>query len=116
MAIINEGKPKVTPNGFFMEFEEKLYFAVNDSKPAYELLKKNPYFEVCVASKDNEWIILSGKAIFDLRDEVKAHAHEVDHHIDNLDKPGAPNLTAFYVAEGTCTFYSLTTTPRTITL
>jgi uncharacterized pyridoxamine 5'-phosphate oxidase family protein len=114
-ATIEDGKPKVRPFGFFMGFDDKLYFAVNDSKPAYDQLKLNPYFEVSVASPQNEWIILSGKAIFDCRDEVKAYAHSIDPHIDNLDKPGCPNLIPFYVEDCTCTFYSLTSDPHTLT-
>jgi uncharacterized pyridoxamine 5'-phosphate oxidase family protein len=113
-STIEDDKPKVRPFSFFMGFEDKLYFAVNDSKPAYEQLKKNPYFEVSVASEKNEWLILSGKAAFDLRAEVKAKAHEVDPHLDNLDKPGSPVLIPFYAEDCKAIFYSLTSDPREV--
>jgi uncharacterized pyridoxamine 5'-phosphate oxidase family protein len=115
LATVDGEKPRVRPFGFFMEFEGKLYFGTNETKPSFRQLKTNPNIEISTANANNEWIRLSGKAVFDYRPEVKAKAFEVAPHLQAMyGKPDSPVLALFYVENGEASFYSMTAAPRVI--
>ncbi|MDR1540428.1 MAG: pyridoxamine 5'-phosphate oxidase family protein [Clostridiales bacterium] len=117
LATVDGDKPKVRPFGFVMEFEDKLYFATNESKPSFQQLMVNPSIEISATNANNEWLRLSGEAVFDTRPEVKAKLFEVAPHLRGMyDKPDSPILAPFYVKNGEATFCSLTAAPRTINL
>ena len=117
LATVDEDKPRVRPFGFVMEFEGKLYFATNESKPSFRQLTANSSVEISATNANNEWLRLSGEAVFDARSEVKAKLFEVAPHLCGMyDKPDSPVLAPFYVKNGEATFCSLTAAPRTIKL
>jgi uncharacterized pyridoxamine 5'-phosphate oxidase family protein len=117
LATLDGDKPRVRPFGFVMEFEGKLYFATNESKPSFRQLTANPSVEISATNANNEWLRLSGKAVFDARPEVKAKLFEVAPHLRGMyDKSDSPILAPFYVKNGEATFCSLTAAPRTIKL
>jgi uncharacterized pyridoxamine 5'-phosphate oxidase family protein len=41
-ATIDGNKPKVRPLGFFMNYENKLYFGIGKHKQAYQQILANP--------------------------------------------------------------------------
>ncbi|MDR1541113.1 MAG: pyridoxamine 5'-phosphate oxidase family protein [Clostridiales bacterium] len=108
VATVHENKPKVRPFGFSMEFEEKLYLATNDGKPSYFQLQENPYIEISASIRKpegSEWVRISGKAVFDHRDEVKMKAFEAAPIFKEIyDLEGSPELKLFYISEGMATF------------
>ncbi|MDR1893390.1 MAG: pyridoxamine 5'-phosphate oxidase family protein [Spirochaetales bacterium] len=115
LATVEGNKPKVRPFGFVMEFEGKLYFSTNESKPSFRQLKANPHIEISAANANNEWLRLSGEAVFDTRPEVKAKLFEVAPHLGKLyDQPDSPVIAPFYVKNGEAEFCSLTAAPRTV--
>jgi uncharacterized pyridoxamine 5'-phosphate oxidase family protein len=117
LATVEGNKPKVRPFGFVMEFEGKLYFATNESKPSFRQLMANPCIEISAANANNEWLRLSGEAVFDARPEVKMKLFEVAPHLrDMYDKQDSPVLAPFYLKNGEATFCSLTAAPRTMKL
>ncbi len=117
VATVDGDKPKVRPFAFVMEFEGKLYFGTNDSKPSYKQLTANPHVEICATSPNNEWIRICGKAVFDLRAEVAKKAFEVAPYLNGMyGNPDSPTLELFYIAEGEVTFCSLSSAPKTIKL
>jgi uncharacterized pyridoxamine 5'-phosphate oxidase family protein len=117
LATVDGGKPRVRPFGFFMEFEGRLYFSTNESKPSFRQLTANPNFEISAANEKGEWLRLSGEAVFDSRPEVKAKAFEVMPRLRELyDKPDSPVMAPFYVKNGEAVFCSMTAAPRTVKL
>lgn len=117
LATVEGDKPKVRPFGFVMEFEGKLYFATNESKPSFQQLCVNPNIEISATNANNEWMRLSGEAVFDTRPEVKARLIEVAPHLRGMyDKPGSPVLAPFYLKNGEATFCSLAAAPRVVKL
>jgi uncharacterized pyridoxamine 5'-phosphate oxidase family protein len=117
LATVEGDKPKVRPFGFVMEFEGKLYFATNESKPSFRQLTANPNIEISATNANNEWLRLSGEAVFDIRTEVKARLFEVAPHLRGMyDKPDSPVLAPFYLKNGEATFCSLTAAPRVVKL
>lgn len=61
-ATVEDNKPKVRPFGFFMNFENKLYFGIGKHKKSYKQILNNPNVEVCTCSAKGEWIRISGEA------------------------------------------------------
>ncbi|GHU71176.1 NimC/NimA family protein [Clostridia bacterium] len=115
LATVDGDKPKVRPFGFVMELEGKLYFGTNESKPSFQQLKKNPNIEISATNANNEWLRLSGEAVFDTRPEVKAKVFEVAPHLRGMyDRPDSPVLAPFYVKNGEAIFSSMTAAPRTV--
>jgi uncharacterized pyridoxamine 5'-phosphate oxidase family protein len=117
LATVEGNKPKVRPFGFVMEFEGKLYFGTNETKPSFRQLTENPNIEISTANTNNEWLRLSGKAVFDYRPEVKARAFEVAPYLSDMyGSPDSPVLALFYVENVEAIFCSLTAAPRVIKL
>ena len=52
IATVDGDQPTVRPFAFFMEFEEKLYFATNKTSNVYQQLQTNPKFQVSVIEKN----------------------------------------------------------------
>ncbi len=72
MATVGrDGKAKCRPFMFCFEQDGRLWFCTNSKKDVYQDMQKNPYVEVSVASKDNAWIRLSGKVVFEDNRKVK---------------------------------------------
>jgi uncharacterized pyridoxamine 5'-phosphate oxidase family protein len=117
LATVEGDKPKVRPFGLVLEFEGKLYFSTNESKPSFQQLKANPNIEISATNQSNEWLRLSGEAVFDTRQEVKDKIFEAAPHLRGLyDKPGSPIIAPFYIKNGEATFSSLTAAPRVVKL
>jgi uncharacterized pyridoxamine 5'-phosphate oxidase family protein len=108
LATVEGNKPKVRPFGFAMEFEGKLYFATNESKPSYRQIVENPNVEISATNEKNEWVRIAAQAVFDSRPEVKAKVFEVAPHLKNLyGNPDSPVLATFYIEKGEAIFSSL---------
>lgn len=75
-ATVEGNLPKVRPFGFVMEYEGKLYFTMGDHKKVYKQLLANPNVEICTTNKDDAWIRIRGKAVFDTREEVAKKVFE----------------------------------------
>ena len=68
LATIDEdNQARVRPFGAVMKFEDKLYFATNNTKSVFKQLVANPKIEISTTSKNGEWIRLSGNAVVDTR-------------------------------------------------
>ncbi|WP_238861167.1 pyridoxamine 5'-phosphate oxidase family protein [Clostridium sp. YIM B02569] len=65
-------QPRVRPFGAVMKYNDKLYFATNNTKSVFEQLVANPKVEISTTSPKGEWIRLTGKAVFDSSTEVKS--------------------------------------------
>lgn len=117
LATVDNGKPKVRPFGFVMEFENKLYFCTNNQKDVYNQLKANPYIEISTTSASGEWIRLTGKAVFDSNSAAKAKVLELSPQVAGIYKtPDNPIFEVFFLEDGEATFYSFTSEPKTVKL
>ncbi|MDR0886852.1 MAG: pyridoxamine 5'-phosphate oxidase family protein [Clostridiales Family XIII bacterium] len=108
VATVEGDAPKVRPFGLVFEFEGKLYFSTNESKPSYAQLKANPKVEISATDAENNWIRVSGEAVFDQRDVIKEEIFKVSPHLKDLyGQPDSPILAPFYIANGNVTWASL---------
>ena len=77
VSTVDGNQPKVRPFAFVMEYEGKICFATSNQKPIYAQLTANPNVEICAASKDMQWLRLSGKAVFCTTKQNKAKALDI---------------------------------------
>lgn len=75
-ATVDGDKPKVRPFGFFMHYENKLYFGAGKHKKSYQQILANPYVEISTTSVKGEWIRIYGKAVIDDRKDTLDKAFE----------------------------------------
>jgi uncharacterized pyridoxamine 5'-phosphate oxidase family protein len=119
IATVDGDQPKVRPFAFFMEFEEKLYFATSETRNVYQQLQTNPKFQVSVIGKNMKWVRITGKANFDRRPEVfEAAVAAAPQIFGNHKKNPNPNFKPvfFFVDDGDATFYNNTEQTRSIKL
>lgn len=101
-ATVDDNKPKVRPLGFFMPYEDKLYFGIGKQKQSYQQILKNPYIELSTASAKGEWIRISGKVKIDERKEVLEKAFETLPMLTTLySEETGHKLGVFYLEEAT---------------
>ncbi len=74
LATVEGYMPRVRPFGFAMEYEGKLYFALEKHRDSYKQLLDNTNIEVCTANQQGEWIRIRGTVDFDNRPESREKA------------------------------------------
>jgi uncharacterized pyridoxamine 5'-phosphate oxidase family protein len=94
-----DGKPKVRPFQFQLESGEKLFFCTSNKKSVYQDLMVNPNLELCVASPDNVWVRIAGKAVFLNDMGIKAAVIEKSPLVKSIYKTSDnPVFEIFYLA------------------
>ncbi len=74
-ATVDGDQPRVRPFGFYMVFEDKLYFGAGTHKATHRELEANPNVEICCCSK-GQFLRIRGKAVLDMRPETEAALFE----------------------------------------
>jgi uncharacterized pyridoxamine 5'-phosphate oxidase family protein len=74
-ATVEGDQPRVRPFGFYMVFEDKLYFGAGTQKATHRELEANPNVELCCCSK-GKFLRIRGKAVLDMRPETEAALFE----------------------------------------
>jgi uncharacterized pyridoxamine 5'-phosphate oxidase family protein len=115
VATIDGDSPRVRPFGFTTVIGGKLYFGNNPEKPSYKQLQANPRIEISATSDDGqEWIRISGKAVYDIRPEIVDASFAEFPQLKEIYGIGAPPFAPFYIAEATAVFSSFTGEPVTV--
>lgn len=108
-ATVDGDKPKVRPFGFCMEFEGKLYFGMGTHKESYRQVKENPYIEVCSCGDGGRFIRISGKAVFDERQEAQEKMFEKAPMLKKMYNEETGRVHALlYLENGICEFFDMT--------
>ena len=118
LATIDEdNQARVRPFGAVINFEDKLYFATNNTKSVFKQLVANPKIEISTTSKKGEWIRLSGNAVVDTRTEAKAAMLEAVPMLKNMYNLEDGVFSVFYLTNAVAVFNSFSNpTPKTVQL
>jgi len=116
LATVDGNMPKVRPFAFVMEHEGKLWFCTNNQKNVYRQLKANPYCEISSTAPDRKWIRLSGRAVFNSTQAVKAKALETAPLLAKRYSVNDGIFEVFCLEEAEATFNSMTGESKTIKL
>lgn len=117
IATIDGDQARVRPFGAVINYEGKLYFATNNTKPVFKQLVANPNVEISTTSTKGEWIRLTGKAIFDSRREAKAAMLEAMPSLKNMYNLDDDIFEVFYLTDAVAVFNSFgSAEPKTVQL
>lgn len=113
IATVDGDKPRVRPFGLAIPREGKIYFATGNKKDVYRQMIANPFVEICTMGPDNQWIRISGKAVFENNMEVKKAAFSDLPHLKEIYRsPENPEFEVFYLTGAEAAIYSMTAPPR----
>ena len=117
LATIDGDQARVRPFGAVMSFEDKLYFATNNTKSVFKQLVANPKVEISTTSPKGEWIRLSGNAVVDSRTEAKAAMLEAVPMLKKMYTLEDDVFAVFYLTDAVAVFNSFSSTePKTVQL
>lgn len=114
LATVEGNIPKVRPFGFVMNYQNKLYFCTSNQKDVYKQLKANPHFEVSTVSKTNEWLRLSGKAVFDTNQATQQAALDAAPFLSRMYQVNDSKFELFYIEDATAIIRDMKGESRTI--
>lgn len=114
LATVEGNIPKVRPFGFVMNYQNKLYFCTSNQKDVYKQLKANPHFEVSTVSKTNEWLRLSGKAVFDTNQATQQAALDAAPFLSRMYRVNDSIFELFYIEDAEATIRNMKGESRTI--
>jgi uncharacterized pyridoxamine 5'-phosphate oxidase family protein len=112
-TVGTDNKPKIRVFQIMKldEQNRKLYFATSPKKEVYNQLKNNPFVEL-LAMKGNISVRISGKAIFDVSDEICKEIYNTNPVLPRLYK-NYQMLIYFRVAMVELDYFDLSTEPPT---
>lgn len=116
IATVDGDQARVRPFGAVNEFEGKLYFCTNNTKPVFKQFVENPKVEVCTVSPKGEWIRLSGKAVVDPSREAKAAMLEAVPSLKKMYSSDDSIFEVFYLSEAVAVINSFSDEPKTFNL
>ncbi|MDR3203284.1 MAG: pyridoxamine 5'-phosphate oxidase family protein [Deltaproteobacteria bacterium] len=115
MATVDGETPKVRPMGFVMFYEGKIWFGMGTYKNVYKQLQANPQVEISATGPNNEdWIRISGRAVFDQRPQLFKAALEAMPRLKDIYPEGGAKMAIFSLVPGQASFMSIGGTPTKI--
>lgn len=105
LATVEGDQPRVRPFGAVCEFDGKLYIGTNNQKPVYQQMKQNPKVEISGTLGD-EWIRLTGKAVFDTRKETKLAMLEANSSLKGMYDANDQIMEVFYLKDAVANILS----------
>lgn len=107
-----DGKPKVRPFQFMTEQDGKLWFCTGNKKEVYSELTKQPYVELSAASRNNAWLRIAARVVFEDNRQIKDWIIEHSPLVKSIYKSGDnPVFEVFYLADGEATIMDFTGNP-----
>lgn len=116
LSTIDGDQARVRPFGAITEYEGKLYFCTNNTKPVFKQLVANPKIEISTVSATGEWIRLSGNAVVDSRREAKTAMLEAQPILKNMYNSDDGIFEVFYLTDAVAVISSFNSEPKTIKL
>lgn len=95
-----DGKPKVRPFQFMFEKDGRLWFCTGTGKEVFQELQEQPYIELSACSRENEWIRLSAKVVFEDNLSVKREILERNELVRKIyQNSDNPVFAVFYLTQ-----------------
>jgi len=107
-----DGKLKVRPFQFMLEYGGKLCFCTSNQKPVFKEMQKHPYVEFCASGENFSWLRLSGKVVFSKDLKLKAKVQEASPIVKSIYKtPDNPVFEVFHLDEAVATIADFSGNP-----
>jgi len=108
-ATVENGRPRLRVFQIMKREGTTLYFATSTKKSVYTQLRENPNVEIMGYDR-NEFVRLSGIAIFDVNDSTAKEIYDTNPVLSRLYKDYR-NLVYFRIEPQEMEYYDLTPTP-----
>ena len=92
-------KPRVRPFGFYMIFNDKLYFGMGKQKESFKQTVANPNVEVCALNSKNQWLRIRFTARVDDSAEASEAAFTKSPFLKNLYNEQTGNVLGIVAVE-----------------
>jgi len=116
VATVEGDQPHVRPFGAVIDYAGKAYFCTNNRKNVFRQLMANPRVEISACKPDGTWIRITGRAVFDPSDEVRAAMLAAKPGLRNIYAVGDGLFEVFYLEGATATIYARGQEPDTFAL
>lgn len=110
LATVENDQPQVRPIGAVISYDNKIYFTTNNQKAMYDQMIKNPNIAIS-GMADGKWIRISGKAVFEDRDEVRSAMLDAHPSLKSLYHVGDGIFEVFYIDDMKAVLYSFDSEP-----
>ena len=111
----SDGKrPLVRPYNAVVEFEDKVYFYTNNRTHAFKEIEVNPFIEVCAMINEDRWLRVSGKVVYDYREEVKKAMLDANPELRSKYDENDKIFYVFYLSNMEATIHSNHSEPEFI--
>jgi uncharacterized pyridoxamine 5'-phosphate oxidase family protein len=113
-ATVEGDQPRVRPYNVAVEFEDKVYFYTNNHTHAFKQIAVNPKIELCAQISDERWIRVSGKIVFDYRQEAKKAMLDANPELRKMYNEEDKIFEVFYLSNMAAAIHSLHESPEVI--
>ena len=113
-ATTDGKRPFVRPYNAVVEFEDKVYFYTNNRTHAFKEIEMNPFIEVCAMINEDRWLRVSGKVVYDYREEVKKAMLDANPELRSKYDENDKIFYVFYLSNMEATIHSNHSEPENI--
>ena len=113
-ATTDGKRPFVRPYNAVVEFEDKVYFYTNNRTHAFKEIEMNPFIEVCAMINEDRWLRVSGKVVYDSREEVKKAMLDANPELRSKYDENDKIFYVFYLSNMEATIHSNHSEPENI--
>lgn len=113
-ATVDGDQPRVRPFNAVVEFDDKVYFYTNNHKSAFKQMMDSPKIELCAQISDERWIRVSGKIVFDYRQEAKKAMLDANPELRKMYNEEDKIFEVFYLSNMAAAIHSLHESPEVI--
>ena len=103
LSTIDDNQPISRPIGSAMLFKDRIFFCMNNDKPMYSQLERNPRVCICVCASDFSWIRIMARVNF--IDDKEAKAIYIKRPTSSFKSVDDPRLSVFYLSDITAQIY-----------
>lgn len=96
LATVEDGEARVRPIGVTVKFNDRVYFGTNNQKDMFKQIKNNPSIAIS-AFNGEQWIRITGNAVFDNSIEAKNALLEANPHLKEMYSADDDIFEVFYV-------------------
>jgi len=102
LATCDNGQPQLRPFGSNMEYKGRFYFSMGRQKNVFKQIRANPKISISAIKSNNDWIRITGEAVLDEDEEIRAILFEQAPMIKEIYKDRLPEAAFFCLTKESC--------------
>jgi uncharacterized pyridoxamine 5'-phosphate oxidase family protein len=115
LATDDNGQPRVRPFGAVIDYEGRVYYCTNNHKPVFRQLTSNPRVEIAACGEGGAWIRITGRAVVDDRETVRAAMLKEHPGLRRMYSPDDGLFEVFYLTDVTAIIHRPGVEPEVVT-